>query len=249
MPSTSHDSDSADDLLIAYALGVLEPNRTGEVLALLQAQPALRERLAELRQAVSVLPYGLAVAEPAPDLRARVIARAVGDSPRKAAAPRRSWGFAHWSAVLSGALAAVLLAAVIVLQGQVSQQQQQIAALAQQITGQQALVSLLAAPGTRLSMGEGASGSATFVRADSGAALVLRLPPLPANRTYQLWLLAGPQSTPIPAGTLAVDASGQGMLIVPNTADLGQAALFAITDEPLGGSPGPTTPVLVSGPV
>lgn len=68
------------------------------------------------------------------------------------------------------------------------------------------------------------------------------LEPLPESRVYELWFLEG--SDPVPAGLFAPDAEGRVTFAV--NGDLGRVEAFAVTIEPEGGSPAPTTePVLV----
>ena len=71
------------------------------------------------------------------------------------------------------------------------------------------------------------------------------LPPLAAGRVYQVWVItAGPD--PISAGLLAPD--GSGVFMTPP--DIAPPRAVAVTDEPAGGMPKPsTTPFLVGTPV
>jgi anti-sigma-K factor RskA len=64
---------------------------------------------------------------------------------------------------------------------------------------------------------------------------------LPTGRTYQLWLLGGP--APRSAGLVA--GGGASVIVETSAADTG----VAITDEPDGGSPQPTTTPLASAPL
>ncbi len=72
------------------------------------------------------------------------------------------------------------------------------------------------------------------------------LAPVPAGRTYQLWLVTT-KSEKISAGTFNTDA--QGRAVVQATYALVEAdlAAIAITEEPVGGSPQPTGTILVAG--
>jgi hypothetical protein len=64
-----------------------------------------------------------------------------------------------------------------------------------------------------------------------------------ANRTLQLWLIPKtPGAKPLPSSTLRPDADGKFALFVANPPDSpGATKALAITDEPEGGSPQPTT--------
>lgn len=72
---------------------------------------------------------------------------------------------------------------------------------------------------------------------------VTGLRPPPAGQVYQVWLIAdGP---PLPNVTFTPDVNGEAHLVVRG--DLGDAQVLAVTIEPPGGSPAPTTdPLLVS---
>jgi anti-sigma-K factor RskA len=87
-------------------------------------------------------------------------------------------------------------------------------------------------------------GSATVVAsADRGEALfvVSGLPPAPDGRTYQLWLIGadGARST----GLFDVGADGE--VIRALSGDIRGSKALGVTVEPAGGSPRPTTDVLV----
>ncbi len=188
----------------------------------------------------------------------------------------RPWWQRPWFAALSGALAALLLVVTITLQmqsasrqatiqslqGQLAQQQSQateqqvaIQSLQQQLgqlqgltAERQALIALLANPDIQVSIGTSAQGNVTFVRSGDGDAVVAQLPQLQQGRTYQLWLIKGSDTPPSSAGTFSVDQNGHGVLVVANPpVAASDPAIFAITNEPEGGSPSPTTDVLVSG--
>lgn len=69
------------------------------------------------------------------------------------------------------------------------------------------------------------------------------LPPLPAGRVYQLWIVA---EAPISAGILSDGpASGAGTVNSPPVSATPKA--FAVTIEPEGGRPAPTGPMLLLG--
>ena len=72
------------------------------------------------------------------------------------------------------------------------------------------------------------------------------LQPVPAGRTYQLWLVTA-KAEKISAGTFNTDAKGRA--VVQATYALAEAdlAAIAITEEPMGGSDQPTGAILVVG--
>lgn len=76
---------------------------------------------------------------------------------------------------------------------------------------------------------------------------VRAFPELPPDMAYQLWLRKGEERTS--AGIFTVDNTGMGILVFPITESLDTYDLMGITPEPAGGSPGPTAPAVVRGPV
>jgi len=65
------------------------------------------------------------------------------------------------------------------------------------------------------------------------------LPPAAAGRTYQLWGIETGKA-PVSLGTFNTDASGRAFASVSVPPGL-RIAVTAVTDEPTGGSPQPTT--------
>jgi anti-sigma-K factor RskA len=80
---------------------------------------------------------------------------------------------------------------------------------------------------------------------DGGSLFVVEgLEDIPEDRTYQLWFLEG-DNPPVSAGTFEVE---DGRAILKSDESVKEFSGAAVTVEPEGGSPGPTTdPVLASG--
>ncbi len=70
------------------------------------------------------------------------------------------------------------------------------------------------------------------------------VPTAPENHTYQLWLIS-PAGKPSSAGVLAALPTTHSPLLVP----FGDASKLALTIEPAGGSPAPTTQPIVGVPL
>jgi len=114
-------------------------------------------------------------------------------------------------------------------------------ALLDAMTGAGVQVIEAGAPGARKPSGkmfwDQTSGQWTFVAHN--------LPHASPNRTYQLWLITRAQRK-ISAGVFATSASGDALVIAHYPLPQDSLAAIAVTDEPSGGSPQPTTaPVLV----
>ena len=73
------------------------------------------------------------------------------------------------------------------------------------------------------------------------------LTPLPANKTYELWLIPANGAAPIPAGTFEPDARGMASVLLPHLPAGIEAKAFGVTLENAGGSTTPTLPILLAG--
>jgi hypothetical protein len=69
--------------------------------------------------------------------------------------------------------------------------------------------------------------------------VVAGLPPLPADRSYQVWF-ARPDQTRVSGGTFGVDERGDAVALVAVPASLAEFGRVGVTEEPAGGSPTPT---------
>ena len=72
------------------------------------------------------------------------------------------------------------------------------------------------------------------------------LAPLPAGRSYQLWLVTV-NSEKISASTFNTDAKGRAVVQATYTLAEAELSAITITEEPTGGSPQPTGKILVTG--
>ena len=71
------------------------------------------------------------------------------------------------------------------------------------------------------------------------------LAPLPAGRTYQLWLVTA--TAKISAGTFTVSPKGDAMVQATYALDRNALKAVAVTEEPIGGVPQPTGAMVVVG--
>ena len=258
--------DDILDLLTAYALGVIEPEEIARVSALLDEQPELRATLAELRATADMLPYGLPQATPPAELRQRVLDHATGRSiPATPSPPRRVANrMRGWVLGLSGIAAVAVLAAAIGWaqliqtreelarsQAELAQTQAQVAdaqvAIAQsraELVQTQARVADAQVVIASLT-GNGSSASILRTR-DGETVLIAQLPPLQPGRVYQLWRIQG-NNAPASAGIFYVSAQGYTTAALPAGQQPQAGETVAVTDEPDGGSPGPTTEPLILG--
>jgi anti-sigma-K factor RskA len=69
-----------------------------------------------------------------------------------------------------------------------------------------------------------------------------QMPAMPASRTLQLWFVPK-NGKPVSAAIFHPDSQGEVGLVAPVTVPADQIAALAVTDEPAGGSPQPTSPM------
>ena len=73
------------------------------------------------------------------------------------------------------------------------------------------------------------------------------LDPLPAGKTYELWVIPANGKAPIPAGLFQPDAAGSASVILPPLPAGVPAKAFGVTAERAEGSATPTAPILLAG--
>jgi anti-sigma-K factor RskA len=241
-PMQIHNEHIDPDTLAAYALDALPSDELIAIGTHLAACPDCQREVASFRAVGEYLPHGLALAEPPSGLRERVIARAQA-TPQNAAAAAASRTVRTkapsplmrlpWLRRLTPfAVAFALVAGVLFGRYWPTE-----------------TPSLVEEPGVQsVALTGDGQGTGTFaVAANSNRAQlqVTGLPPLPAGQVYQLWLLDG--DTPISVGTFSVDAQGRGRLEFNGLAWSSGYQTVAITTEEQGGSPVPTSNIVIAG--
>ena len=94
----------------------------------------------------------------------------------------------------------------------------------------------------------GAKGRVIWNPATREAVLVASgLDPAPPGRTYELWVMA--DGAPVPAGAVMVEPDGRAAFRLPALEQTSRVKTFVVTLEPVSGSPAPTGPAILSGPV
>jgi anti-sigma factor RsiW len=215
--------DAVHELTAAYALDALEPEEARGYEGHLAGCERCREELASLQSAAGALAYAVEPHRPPESLRGRILAAAHAERPNVMPLRARSW-----TRPLAVVAAVAACAAVGLLVWNVSLHDRLGRA-------QQAL------RGVPLS---GAKGS-VVVSGGSGALVVSDLPPAPAGKTYEAWVLEGGHASP--AGTFA---GGSRTIVIRLTHALPAGAVVAVTLERAGGVGQPTkTPFITSAPV
>ncbi len=224
--------EEVEDLIAAYALGALPVDALSEIGEHL-ASCANHPEAAHLRAVAASLSITAPEMEPPPDLKARLM-EAIGAEAAEPAKVQPRGGVLGWlrgvvrQRAVPYALAAALAVVVAVL----------VVWLAafRGGEGHELLVREFGQPGA-------VNGHVVY-DSDNKTLLVsaFGLDPLPADKSYQLWAIRGTQPASIgllepleqPAGEI------EGIWTFDNV-DLGGVDAIAVTVEPLGGSPQPTS--------
>ena len=227
------------ELATEYVLGVMDPLDRQFVVAHVAGCEACRRYVQELQAVGGTLARSLPPLDAPPALRARILAAATARP--QAVVSRRQWG--GWALGIAAAAVAVAVGIDDAHQRrELAQQLADLTAVEQQLALQQAVAQpvLDGQRFVRLAPVSGKGPSAIWVSPAGKAPYLVapQMPPLQPDRTYELWFLKG--SKPVPAGTFLSGA----VLTLPALPS-GTTAM-AITVEPHGGSPAPTTsPIMV----
>lgn len=249
-----------------YALGVLEGEERAELERhLAQACPMCTPGVAEARGFISQVAHTAPSVAPPPELRVKIMesVKAAGDAVRvtipfdqKKSTPQRNT-FPAWAWLVAAMIALVTGYTI----RQMSRQTDQLAELRKEIniataqtqtlqnqleTDRMVSSIMLSPESTQLRLepkDKNMPVVRTYLNPRLGVAIIAdQMPSVPSARTLQLWFV--PKSgKPVSAAIFHPDASGQVAMVAPVTIPLNEIAALAVTDEPAGGSPQPTTPI------
>ncbi|GAC00843.1 anti-sigma-K factor RskA [Gordonia namibiensis NBRC 108229] len=253
-----------DDHIELYAVSALTPEETLRAERELAALPpdvrsAYEARIVEIHTTMAGFASTYALEAPS-DLRRRVLTHvfdeaAETDGPEPSTTPQpvpiggRRQSPRRKAAVLAAAAATVAVAlGAGVLIGRTTAPEPSPAAIAVGETQQEVLTVLAAgdATVTAESLADDHGTITVITSATAGRAVTLIRDvgsPLSPDSTFQLWLVGGSEN-PIPAGLIP---GGDTEPVVVD--DLGDSQVLAVTIEPAGGSPQPTTPILAQVPL
>jgi len=226
--------------LSAYALGALSADESSALKIHLQTCESCRAELADYQRVSLGLLSALPPRAPSPKLKRILQKRLTGSRP--------SFKLSFGQLVLSGALALALMLNVIsILQVHLLKQQQ--AEMNKQFYSGQTAIAMLAYPGTQSIPfnQDGISGSLLVDRdRNLVAVFAWHLPPVPADKTYQMWLIDS-QGDRTSGGFLVPDTDRPFVTaVISSPSPLTGFRGFGITLEPSGGSPKPTGPKTLS---
>lgn len=242
----------------SYALGALEGDERDEIDAhLARGCSTCNAEVERARWLVAQLAYLASEAEPPSSLRRRLIeAASASRSPQRGGIP--VWAWAGVAALALFALFSIhetrrLQGELAALRAQIRAQRSQTQALESDRQLYLRALAILSASGTREMNLKPAQASLPEVRAYWNAQIGLvvaghQIPSPAADRTFQLWVVPR-KGNLISAGIFRPDTDGRVLLVSTPEAQMSAAAALAITDEPAGGRPQPTTKPLWVGPL
>ena len=240
----------------AYALDALDPAERREFEALLARSPEAVREVAKLKQVVSLMAYAAPAVAPPPALRERVLAEARTVRPIVAGGSRPNERRSRASLAVPYLALAASVAGMVVLGGRYVAERDARATLVvasdslrQALASRDVIINALLAPEVstlKLSATDRPPSARMYWNRTTGQVILaaFQLPPAPQGRTYQLWGIAK-TGAPVSLGTFNTSPTGEGRHV--STAPSGLTiAVGAVTEEPAGGSPQPTsTPFLV----
>ncbi len=258
-------SDPRDDdlqaLAAAYALGALDPEEAKAFEAQLARHPEVAREVAEYREVSALLALAAPGPAPAADLGRRVAERIARERAAAHRPARTRPGWIPWLALAAGLAALALGLVQGDLRRRLGERERLIAALRDslarreaRLAEREATLDALLEPDVVLSRLTSTTtsepGVQLFWNRRSNRAIVhaFNLPPAGAGRAYQLWFIPK-AGKPIPSVVFNSEPSGHALVAqieVPAGVPLTAAA---VTEEPAGGSPQPTTTPILVGPL
>ena len=244
------DQERFEDLKDAYVLGALPEEERLEFEQYLLTNPNLQPEVEELGAFANLLALSPQQQEPPSELRRRIMDTVQAEAVQTQVQPRaarRSWLDRLREAVrlrdLALAGAAVLVVGLfswgMLLQGEVRDLQGRVQGLQGQVQDQSQGPQMIALGGAGTE--QGARAELVTLEGDRAVLVAENMPPVPEDKTYQIWVIKG--DTPQPSGLF--EPKGDSIAAVVEKPVEGADAV-AVTVEPEGGSKKPTTePMLV----
>jgi len=234
--------DEIEEMLGVYALDALDQDERQEVEDHLASCPRCRAELAAHRQVAALLgnPVGDGPAVAPEAVWDRIASSLQDEPPALSPLARRNLRWRLTVFVPLGAVAAGVILIVALLAAKVGDLNQQVNSLRHEA----GVTSVLLNPAHRtveLTSAAHRVWRATVVVLPDGDGYLINpsMPSLPSSQTFQLWALS--RGKVVSLGVLGSQPSGVPIRVEPTM------TLLMINAEPLGGTPVPTTPVLVQG--
>ncbi len=213
----------------AWALGIAEDPERSEIAAHLAREcPVCLAGVRSALATTAMMSGAVLEVDPPKRLRERVVGMVAPE-------PKRAFGFLPWA--VSAVLALALIATVAIPRP-----------TPPDLTKLTQAMEILNDPVAKdVTFGDPAARGRVIVGARGVVLIAAHLPKLEANHTFELWILPA-NGNPLPAGTFNGEAiSNATSAVYVYQGSTANAAAVAVTVEPAGGSPQPTTtPFIVS---
>jgi len=226
-----------DELKDAYVLGALPEEERREFEEYLASRPERQAEIGELGTVASLLALSPQEQEPPPELRRRIMDAVEAEAVHPAES-RRSWRalIGEFLGPRNLALGAAALLVIglfswnMVLQGEMQDLQGRIQSLQDQ--PQEPQMVELGGAGTE----QGARAELVTLEGERAVLVVENMPPVPEGKTYQIWVIE--DDVPKPSGLFKPKQDSVAAVVEH---PLGGGDVIAVTVEPEGGSPKPTS--------
>lgn len=251
--------DELRDYYELYALGIAETPQSSEIRAHLERNcPTCVPNVRSARELVSMIGASAPPADPPARLRKRVLA-ATGAEPE----PRWKWS-PVWAAVAAGALIAAVFfnmraqrthSELAQANAELQRVQAESAARTRELARLNEAFAILNQPGVKQVVFGGAApqpprGRVFLDPARGVVLLASNLPPAPAGKTYEMWVLPRAKgSKPLPAGLFQSAPDGSAVHVLPGPVDVAGTAAIAVTIELAVGAQVPTLPPVLAAPL
>ena len=254
-----------EEIGASMAAGTATPQEQEMLLAHLSTCADCTVICKAFSEVAAILPQALPPMQPPPSVRANLleaIAREKGIAPgvpltfprpELAFLKRFAWAWPlGWA--FAGIFGIILAWTAQIMQQTTASHQAAVQALQLTLAEKEELLALMEA---RQSLLVSLTGSSALPNAlgrviwnpetNTGLMIALNLPPAPTGKVYQLWAIQG--GAPVDAGIFAPSRETELFKTKPLPNPKEAISLFAITMEPAGGSPGPTSDIILKGEV
>lgn len=254
--------EQCEELLADYLLRALETEVLSAVTEHLSTCDRCEAHVAAYEAVLDQIGQAVRQQEPPEELRLRLLAAAAEEPLLTLAAPeprrrhRQPTWTRRWAFLLTAANVVLCLGVgwwTWQVQREAALVQQRWQEVQRQLALQRQAFTLLTAPEARPvalrsdAAGSRARGLLLLKPEDPHAVLIVQdLPLLQRDRAYQLWLAWGDRQRDN-GGVFRVDEQGFGLLHITAPRPFTTYQRVGITEEPAGGSPGPTSPRVIGG--
>jgi anti-sigma-K factor RskA len=230
------DHDRFDELKDAFVLGALPEEERWEFEEYLASHPERQAEVDELGSVAGLLALSPQEQEPSPELRRSImgVVEAEAERPR-AEARSRFAGIREFLSVRNLALGAAALLMIslfswnMLLREEIRDLQGQVQNLQ---PPQESRLVALEGPGAA----HGAQAEVMVLEDDRAVLMAENMPRIPEKQTFQIWVIE--DDVPKPSGLFEAEQESVATVVAK---PLGKADAIAVSVEPKGGSPKPTT--------